>query len=74
MDFKNVDLSNFKIPDIAQGKISPPHGVYKRMEQEEKERKQRLHNWKIAIFSAVVALLIFAAGEIISFYLNQPIK
>ena len=74
MDFKNVDLSNFKIPDIAQGKVPTPYGVYKRMEQEEKERKQRLHNRKIAIFSAVVALLIFAAGEIISFYLNQPIK
>ena len=74
MDFKNVDLSKFKIPDIAQGKISPPYGVYKGMEREEKEKKQRLHNWKVAIFGAIIALLTCAVSIIIPFYLNQPIK
>lgn len=73
MDFKNVDLSNFKIPDIAQGKVIP-YGVYKSMEQEEKEKKQRLHNWKVAIFGAIIVLLTCAASIIIPFYLNQPIK
>ena len=55
MDFKNVDLSNFKIPDIAQGKIIP-YGVYKHLEQDGKEKKQRSHNWKIAIFGAIISL------------------
>lgn len=73
MDFKNVDLSNFKIPDIAQGKVIP-YGVYKHLEQDGKEKKQRSHNWEIAIFGAIITVITCAASIIIPFYLNQLIK
>lgn len=65
MDFKNVDFSNFKIPDIAQGKIIPPC-VLKKITEDEKRKEQR----KVDLTISVSALILAAIGILITIILN----
>lgn len=67
MDFKNVDLSNFKIPDIAQGKIIPP-GILKQIAKEEKKISQRKFDVSlnaISLILSIIAILVSIITPII---------
>lgn len=41
-----------KLPSIITGGVVP-HYVYEKSAQEEKEHKQRKHDWRIALFSVL---------------------
>ena len=65
MDFKNVDLSNIKIPDYAQGKVVPL-GILKQMAEDEKRKNQR----KIDLIISVSTLILSAIGIVVTIVLN----
>lgn len=47
-------MNDFKIPDIAQGKVVPlsiQELELKEAKEKDKEKQQRKHNWKIAFFN-----------------------
>ena len=73
-----MDNFEFKIPDIASGKVVPPSVAIKHMEEEKEDdnhKRQFRHEWFIAIFSSLTGLITGAiSGVLASIIYNEIIS